>query len=421
MKSTYLDHKTLYRMPWSLPDNGISWLEPTSKCNLACDGCYRQDNEGHKSWETVLHELDVFQRLRKSDCISIAGGDPLIYPRIVDLVAEIHRRGFKPILNTNGVALTLELLRQLKRAGLFGFTFHVDSNQGRGGAWKGKNELQLNELRLQYAEMVASVGDIACSFNATIYDENKQYVPGMLEWAWQHIDIVHTMVFICFRHVVPEMGYEWYAGGKRIEWNKVWYHSTTKRRIDLKSTDLVELAREHDPEFMPAAYLNGTEQPDAFKWLLSVRIGSKRRVYGYVGPKLPELFLAAYHFANGTYLSYGAPSATSKGRATIMLLWPFDKELRRIASRYARALLANPFRIFQKLHMQSVMFIQPVDCMHDGRQSMCDGCPDLTVWEDRLVYSCRLEELKTYGTLLQTVRAEEKPEPAKAEAVQESN
>jgi len=38
-----------------------------------------------------------------------------------------------------------------------------------------------------------------------------------------------------------------------------------------------------------------------------------------------------------------------------------------------------------------------------GEQSMCDGCPDITVMNDQLVWSCRLEERKKYGTLLQTV------------------
>jgi hypothetical protein len=41
--------------------------------------------------------------------------------------------------------------------------------------------------------------------------------------------------------------------------------------------------------------------------------------------------------------------------------------------------------------------------MEDGRQSMCDACPDITVHDGKLVYSCRLEELKEYGTLLRTV------------------
>ncbi len=48
----------------------------------------------------------------------------------------------------------MELLRYLKRAGVFGFTFHVDSKQGRGNEWKGKNEIDLLDLRLQYAKFL---------------------------------------------------------------------------------------------------------------------------------------------------------------------------------------------------------------------------------------------------------------------------
>ena len=49
------------------------------------------------------------------------------------------------------------------------------------------------------------------------------------------------------------------------------------------------------------------------------------------------------------------------------------------------------------------MFIQPVDFTEKGEQNMCDGCPDITVHEDELVWSCRLEEQKQYGTWLTTV------------------
>lgn len=45
-----------------------------------------------------------FQSKRKTYCISIAGGDSLLYPNIIELVAEIKRGGIKPIINTNGIA-----------------------------------------------------------------------------------------------------------------------------------------------------------------------------------------------------------------------------------------------------------------------------------------------------------------------------
>jgi len=57
----------------------------------------------------------------------------------------------------------INALDELHKAGVFGFTFHVDSNQGRPGEWAGKNDLELNDLRLQYAEMLAERGNISCS------------------------------------------------------------------------------------------------------------------------------------------------------------------------------------------------------------------------------------------------------------------
>ncbi|MCZ7602720.1 MAG: radical SAM protein [Melioribacteraceae bacterium] len=398
-----IDHKQLFRLPWTLPDNAISWLEPTSACNLACDGCYRENvKDSHKTMEEVKRELDVFQRLRKSDCISIAGGDPLLYPNIVELVAEIKARGIKPIINTNGKALTRELLHELKLAGVYGFTFHVDSKQGRPGEWKGKNELELNDLRLQYAQMLADEGGIACSFNSTVYDDTLQYVPGMIEWAHKHINIVHTMVFIAFRHVVPEMPFDWYAGGQKVDWQKIMYHSDEKRKVDIKSTDMLKIAREKFPEFTPAAYLNGTEQPDSFKWLLTNRIGNNHKIFGYFGPKMLELVMFFYHFTQGTYLSYAAPKTTKLGRSTLFFLWLLDKGVRNSFKKYLGHVLRNPLRLFKKAHMQSILFIQPVDFDKWGNQNMCDGCPDITVHEDRLVWSCRLEEPKQFGTFLRS-------------------
>lgn len=400
MSNQVINHLDLYRLPWTLADNAISWLEPTSMCNLSCDGCYRENQkDSHKSLETVKHELDIFQQKRNSDCISIAGGDPLLHPQILEIVRDIKRRGLKPIINTNGFALKKELLMELKKAGVYGFTFHIDSKQGRGGEWKGKTELELNELRYKYARMLADAGGIACSFNSTVYEDTLQYLPGMIEWAQKNIDIVHTMVFIAFRYIVPTMPFDWYAGGQKIDWQTIAYHTDKNRRVDILSTDMVLKAREKFPEFTPAAYLNGTEKVDSFKWLLTERVGTKNKIYGYLGPKFLELIMSTHHFVKGKYLSYASPATAKMGRAAMLLLWPFDKKIRKALAN----MLKNPFRIFKRAHLQTIMFIQPVDFMPDGRQSMCDGCPDITVHNDELVWSCRLEEVMSFGGFLRSV------------------
>lgn len=399
---TRLDHRQLYRLPWSLPDNSISWLEPTAACNLACFGCYREnDPKSHKSLEQIDFELDVFTRLRTADGISIAGGDPLCHPQIADIVANVAERGIKPILNTNGLALSPELLRELKRAGLWGLTLHIDSKQNRPG-WKKKTEVEHNDLRLEYAEMIAGAGDLSCSFNSTVYEDTLPYVPDLVEWAARHIDIVNVMVFITFRLGMVGGEFEYYAGGEPVELDTV-YATDRYGRYDIQSTEVLATVRERFPDFRPCAYLNGTERPDSFKWLLTGRIGSKEKVFGYVGPKFMELAQTSHHFRHGTYPAYGAPRYLKRGRA-MMLLSPLDRGVAGCAGQWLRTLLTRPRAALGRAHFQSIMMIQPVDVLPDGRQDMCDSCPDQTVWHDRLVWSCRLEEPMQYGDFLRTRR-----------------
>ena len=395
---TDLDHRNLYRLPWTLPDNAISWLEPTMKCNLACEGCYRANVSEHKSLDEIAAELDVFARYRNADGVSIAGGDPLCHPQTVDIVRMVAERGWKPILNTNGLALDESLLRDLKKAGLVGLTFHIDSKQGRP-KWKGKTEQEHNELRLHYAEMVARVGGLSCAFNSTVFDDTLDAVPDMVEWAQRHIDIVHVMVFICYRAAVLEGDFDYYAGGERLDMSPLAYAAALPEyRCDIKAPEVVAKIRERYPDFAPCAYLNGTESPESFKWLLTIRMGTKQKIYGYHGPRMAELTQAAHHLRHGRYLAYVHPKVLRRGKSMLMLA-PFDSGLRKAAARA----LVDPRVWFRRMHTQSIMVIQPIDILDDGRQSMCDGCPDMTVYKGKLAWSCRLEECLHFGEFVRTV------------------
>jgi hypothetical protein len=397
-----LNQNELYRLPWTLPDNAISWLEPTSACNLYCDGCYRKnDPNAHKSLEQIRRELDTFKRLRKTDGVSIAGGDPLTHPQIEQIVEMVAADGQKPIINTNGLWLTKEKLVALKKAGVKGFTLHIDSKQQRPHM-KGKSEIELNELRLHYARMLAEVGGISCAFNATVYEDTLQYVPEVVAWGQEHIDIVNILVFIAFRAAPIHKGYDYFVGGNKIDMTPIAYAIEKERKISIMSTDIVEAIRTRYPDFQPCAYLNGTERPDHFKWLLTMRFGTKERIYGYGGPKFMELSQTLHHLINGTYLAYTKPKTLQHGKA-MLLLSPLDKGLARTASAYLHDVMRSPGLLFKKLRFQSIMIIQPADFMVNGALSMCDGCPDITVWEDKLVWSCRMEELSNFGDWVRAV------------------
>lgn len=387
-----LNHLDYYRLPWSLTDNSISWLEPTAKCNLSCYGCYRNNEKIFKSMDVIKQELDIFTRFRKSDGVSIAGGEPLLHPNIVDIVKEVKARNLKPIINSNGLALTRELLAELKKAGVYGFTFHIDSKQNRPG-WKQANEIELNGLRLHYAEMLAEVGNISCSFNSTVYEDTMHFIPEMLKWAHKHIDIVQVMVFILYRNA-DNTDFDFFIGPKKIEVQSMVYNASEneKQRADIKANEIYEIIKNEYPEFDSCAYLNGTQKPDSFKWLLSGRLGTKEKIYGYMGKKAMEIIQSGHHVLYDKYLAYEEPRLTKKGKS-MLLLAPFDKRIRKTAGRF----LKNPLNLFKILHYQSIMIIQPVDYLQDGRQNMCDGCPDITVWNGELVWSCRMEEQQKFG------------------------
>ena len=87
----------------------------------------------------------------------------------------------------------------------------------------------------------------------------------------------------------------------------------------------------------------------------------------------------------------------------MMLLAPVDTGIRHAAGAYLRALASHPFRAFGRAHFQSVMIIQPADLLPNGKMDMCDSCPDMTVWEDGLAWSCRLEEPMRYGQFVEMV------------------
>lgn len=390
------DHRRLYRMPWNLPDNVAAWLEVTTKCMLRCRGCYRENTNTHRTLAELERDLDVLAASRTFDGLSIAGGEPLLHPQIAEIVGLVARRGWKPAILTNGVLLEENLLRRLRDAGLYKLTVHVDSKQARP-RWQGKTEAELNALRQELAERVARVGGVSCNFNVTVFGDTLHEVPGIVAWAIRHPDIVHGLTLLCYRAADPAH-YDYWVDGRQVDAGTTFYTALgEEERNDLTTEDIAAKVMEVLPDYAPCAYLNGTEQPDGLKWLIGGRLGTRARTYGYLGPTTVEMAQVFCHLWTGRYLSFRKPVKTGVWSwATWM--WLFDRSLRRALGRYLR----DPRALMRPLYLQTIDILQPIDLLPDGRQSMCDGCPDMMVWKDRLVWSCRLDECLRFGRMIHT-------------------
>jgi MoaA/NifB/PqqE/SkfB family radical SAM enzyme len=251
-----LEKSALFRMPWSMNDNPIAWLEITDICNIHCEGCYRQHISGHKPLDQVKEEILFFKKWRNPDNVSIAGGEPLIHPHILDIISFISKNGIKPVVLTNGMALTPELLRELKKVGLFGFTIHIDSRQSRP-KWNGKNEEELNQLREYYAEMIAKVGGLSVIFNSTVYPNTLHEIPDVVRWAQANIERVNGLVFITYRTAIDEKSLAHDNSGNEIDLNRLSYTVPHFEEKFVTSPEVFRTIKGVCSEYEPSGYLGG--------------------------------------------------------------------------------------------------------------------------------------------------------------------
>lgn len=389
------DPLTLFRMPWSASDNAMTWLEPTRRCNITCDACFAtNDPHSEKPLSQIEDEVAAMKRLRLSDGMFIAGGEPLTHPHIADIVRMVKAHGYKPVLVTNGVGLTPQWLSDLKKAGLFGLTFHVDSHQSRPG-WKGKSEKDLNALRQELADMVLEAGGMVCGFNVTVFPDTLADMPDVVSWALRNIDRVQSYTLTALRLVDPQLPFDFYAGGRKIDLSETVYYSPEPYRR-LMSDDIHAEVLKAIPDFRLCAFLGGTTRPNALKLAMGTRIGTTRETFGNIGPKGMELLQVAHHWFRGRYLAFPRPSFSRKSRL-LFLFAVFDREIRTALQNYLGAVLRNPRILGRRIYTQSLNIEQAFDILPNGEQDHCDGCPNKTLWQDQLVSACVLDEYLKYG------------------------
>jgi len=405
-RTLHINVRNLFRLPWTMSDNAMTWLEPTRKCNITCDACFAINNpESEKSLSQIEKELQTLLLLRRCDAMLIAGGEPLTHPKIVEITRMVKNHKVKPVIITNGVGLEPSLVRDLKQAGAYGFAFHVDTHQARPG-WEGKNEKELNELRQYFADMLYKEGGLVCAIMPTIYPDTLKYVPDIVDWATRNIHKVNILTLIAVRMMSPDWPFDFYVGTRKVDLSGMAYFSNN----DYKNLSTLDIYREIIkvlPDFMLCAYLGGTVSPHSLKWTIGCRIGTSKKSFGNIGKKSMELLQNFHHLVKGRYLAYTKPALNRK--AKFMLLFSlFDREVRKTARNYFFAVFKNPFLLIRRLYSQTINILQPVNILPTGEEDMCDGCPNKTFWQGRLVSPCRLDDYIEFGSPARAVpRSEE--------------
>ncbi|WP_455369909.1 radical SAM/SPASM domain-containing protein [[Eubacterium] cellulosolvens] len=154
----------------------------TSKCNLSCIGCYAsatgmlscgglndinqtKSSLNREQWRKIIteaSELGVFSFL-------IGGGEPLLFPRLLELCEEFKDRLF--IIATNGTAFTETDFKLLEHSSNIGIVVSLDGDEDHTDSRRGKG---VYEITSNTIERLTKMGVIT-GISVTITRLNYRY------------------------------------------------------------------------------------------------------------------------------------------------------------------------------------------------------------------------------------------------------
>lgn len=173
----------------------VSW-NTTNACNMYCDHCYR--DAGCKAEEELSTQeaKTLLEQIAGAGfkIMIFSGGEPLMRPDIVELVAYAKSLGLRPVFGTNGTLITLDMARRLKEAGAMGMGISLDSldrekhNQFRKfpGAWEGA---------VQGMQNCRAVG-LPFQIHTTVMEWNNAELEAITDFAVAEGAVAHHFFFL---------------------------------------------------------------------------------------------------------------------------------------------------------------------------------------------------------------------------------
>lgn len=106
------------------------YLEPTNRCNLECLTCMRNvwdEPLGMMEWELYERILNGIQAFTPLPTVFLGGfGEPLIHPKIIEMIRGVKESGGSVELITNGILLSEDISAQLIEFGLDTLWISID-------------------------------------------------------------------------------------------------------------------------------------------------------------------------------------------------------------------------------------------------------------------------------------------------------
>ena len=158
----------------------------TDRCDLACVYCRPSRTDGYfdkrlddDAWKAMVRAL-----LRSGVTrVRITGGEPLLHPRVTELVAFIAQMGVEDLALTTNATRLEQLARPLRDAGLRRLTVSLDSLSPER-FWRITRGGRLDRV-LAGIEAARDVGFDELKTNTVVLrEENDDELEAIVRWAW---------------------------------------------------------------------------------------------------------------------------------------------------------------------------------------------------------------------------------------------
>lgn len=162
-------------------------LELSRVCDLRCIYCYASSGEklqNELSFDEIIDAVNQCRDLGARKIIILGGGEPMLYPRIMDVARYIHSLGLEIELFSNGTRITPEIAQELYSLGVQPvIKFNSldpqvqDLLAGKKNAYKAIRRGLNNLLEAGYSN-----GNIPIGAQTIVCLQNYQEIPEMWRW-----------------------------------------------------------------------------------------------------------------------------------------------------------------------------------------------------------------------------------------------
>ncbi len=191
------------------------------RCNLRCVHCYshsrNQEYTGELTHEEGIRLIDDLAQFG-APVLLFSGGEPLMRPDILDLIAHARARGMRAVLSTNGTLITPDLAEKLKEFGLSYVGVSLDGLEETNDRFRGVKGAFASALE---GIRNCRAAGIKVGLRFTMNRRNAQDIGGIFD-----LLISEDIPRVCFYHLV-------YSGRGSKLVDEDLSHEETRAAVDL--------------------------------------------------------------------------------------------------------------------------------------------------------------------------------------------